>query len=178
MRQNKIKIFLLLFAGMITISTAGANPGFNVVVSPIASTVMPGEIAKYSVTISAIDTLKEEEFVDLSVVDLAGNQISWNTRFSENRFKIGPYPSEKIVTLEIDVPAGTPVGEYLQKIKGEGYLPDLIDPTQPDTILGVIESSEFPITVSVTQIPEFPTMALPIVSALGIMLLMSRRKKN
>jgi|GEM_PF-2815937 len=175
MKSNKIKLSLLLLVSMITINTASANPGFNVVVTPISSVVNPGGTATFSVTVTAIDTLDIEEFVDLSVVDSGGNPISWTTTFSENSFKIGPYPSEKTVTLEIIVPPGTLAGEYLHKVKGDGFLPDPLDPTQPDRFLGSVESSEFPIMVSVTAIPEFTTIALPVISALGMMLLMSRR---
>jgi len=177
MRSNNMKIGLLLIVSLIAIGTASANPGFNVVVTPTTDTVMPGETARYSVTVIAITTLTEEEFVDLSVIDLFGNPISWDTRFSENLFTIGPYPSEKTVTLEIDVPPGTPVGEYLQKVKGGGYLPDPLDPTQPDIFLGEIESSEFPITVTVTEIPEFSTIAVPVVAVIGLLLLMRRKKQ-
>jgi len=177
MRHNNIKIGLLLLVSLIAIGTASANPGFNVVVTPTTDTVMPGETATYSVEVIPITALTEAEFVDLSVIDLDGNPISWDTRFSENLFIIGPHPLGKTVTLEIDVPSGTPVGDYLQKVKGEGYLPDMFDPTVPDTFLGVVESSDFPITVTVTDIPEFSTIAVPVVAVIGLLLLMRRKKE-
>ncbi len=77
MKSNKVKFGLLLLVSLITINTASANPGFNVVVTPISSVVNPGGTATYLVTVTAIDTLTVEEFVDLSVIDLAGNPISW-----------------------------------------------------------------------------------------------------
>lgn len=173
MRSNKMKIGLVLLLSLLTINTASANPGFNVDVETVSSTVGPGGTATYLVTLTAIDSLDVEEFADLSVTvtDPDGNPVSWATTFSDNLFLIGPYPSEKTVTLEVTVPEGTPAGEYQLKVLGEGYLPDLDD-------LGVIESSDFPITVTVTQIPEFPTIALPVISALGIVFLASRRKEG
>ncbi|MCK4458401.1 MAG: PEF-CTERM sorting domain-containing protein [Methanosarcinales archaeon] len=170
MRSNNMKIGLILLVSLIAIGTASANPGFNVVVTPTADTVMPGETATYSVTVIAIDTLTVEEFVELSVIDLDDNPISWDTRFSENLFIISPHQPEKTVTLEIDVPPGTPVGDYLQKVRGDAYLPGM-------EWLGSIESSEFPITVTVTEIPEFSTIAVPVVAVIGLLLLMRRRKE-
>lgn len=178
MRSNKMKIGLLLLVSLITINTASANPGFYVDVKTGSSTVNPGGTATYVVTLTAMSTLTEDEFTDLSVIDSHGDPISWTTRFSENLFLIGPSSTEKTVTLEVNVPPGTPVGDYLLKVKGDGYLPDLEDPTKPDMFLGSIESSEFPIIVTVTEIPEFPTIALPLISALGIVLLVSRRKEG
>ncbi|AKB36018.1 hypothetical protein MSSAC_1428 [Methanosarcina siciliae C2J] len=180
MRSNKMKIGLVLLLSLLTINTASANPGFNVDVETTSSTVGPGGTVTYAVTLTAMTALDVEEFADLSVTvtDPDGNPVSWTTTFSDNLFLIGPYPSEKTVTLEVTVPEGTPAGEYQIKILGEGYLPDFIDPTIPDEFLGSIESSEFPITVTVTQIPEFPTIALPAISALGIVFLASRKREG
>jgi hypothetical protein len=127
-----------------------------------------------------MSALTEEEFADLSVTvtDKEGKPVSWTTTFSDNLFLIGPYPSEKTISLEVTVPEGIPAGEYQMKILGEGYLPDPFDSTIPDEFLGSIESSDFPITVTVTQIPEFPTIALPVISALGIVFLASRRREG
>lgn len=176
MKLNIMRFSLLLLVSLITMSTASANPGFNVYVTPISGAVNPGGVASYSVDLTAMDSLDVEEFAKLSVIDEAGNPVTWDPRFSENSFIIGPYPSEKTVTLELDVPPGTPVGEYTLKVKGDGYLPDPDNPSQPDELLGSIESGEFKIKVTVTAIPEFPTIALPAISALGIVFMMSRRK--
>ncbi|AKB28436.1 hypothetical protein MSSIT_1717 [Methanosarcina siciliae T4/M] len=178
MRSNKMKIGLVLLLSLLTINTASANPGFNVDVETTSSTVGPGGTVTYAVTLTAMDSLTVDEFADLSVIDSAGNPVSWTTEFGDNLFLIGPGSPEKTVTLEVTVPEGTPAGEYQMKVLGEGYLPDLYDPTIPDEFLGSIESSDFPITVTVTQIPEFPTIAVPVISALGIVFLASRRKEG
>lgn len=181
MKNNIVKLSLIVFTIFISTGLASANPGFNIAVTPVTDEVASGGTATFSVTLTAIDTLDVEEFADLSVTDSAGNPIIWVNRFGDDIFLIGPYGSanaEKTVTLEIDVPAGTTAGDYILKVKGDGYLPDLYDPTIPDTtLLGVVESSEFPITVTVTAIPEFPTIAMPIISVLGLVFLMSRRKE-
>lgn len=171
-----MKIGLVLLVSLIAINTASANPGFNVVVTPISSTVNPGGTAIYEVTLTAMDILTVEEFANLSVIDLDENPVNWNTEFSDYLFLIGPNKPKRTITLKVNVPDGTPAEEYNLKVKGDGYLPNLSDPTQPDELLGSIESSEFLITVTVTAIPEFPTIAMPIISALGIVFLVSRRK--
>lgn len=176
--SNKIRIGLVLLLGLLTINTASANPGFYVDVETVSSTVGPGGTATYIVTLTAMDSLTEDEFADLSVIDLSGNPISWTTEFGDNLFLIGPSSPEKTITLEVTVPEGTPEGEYKMKVLGEGYLPTTSDPPKPDRFLGAMESSEFPITVTVTQIPEFPTIALPVISALGIVFLASRKREG
>lgn len=182
MKSIKIKFGLLLLVSLITINIASANPGFNVVVTPMTNMVTPGGTATFSLTLTAMDTLTVEEFADLSVIDSSGNPIGWVTTFGNDNFLIGPYGTanaEKTVSLAIDVPAGTTVGDYILKVKGDGYLPDYtVDPPIQDTLLGSIESSEFPITVTVTAIPEFPTIAMPIISVLGLVFLISRRKEK
>ena len=177
MKLNKMKLGLMLLVSLITINVASANPGYYVAVTPISSTVNPGGTATYSVTLSTMDTLTIAEFAELSVIDPNGNPVSWTTTFNENTFLIGPHPAEKTVTLEVSVPPGTPVGEYHMKVKGDGYLPDFDDPTIPDKYLGSMESSDFPITVSVTSIPEFPSVAVPMVAILGIIAIIGRRKE-
>lgn len=181
MKSNKMKLSLLLLVSLLTINVASANPGFNVdVTQPTPSPVNPGGTATYSLTITAMDTLDVEELAELSisVTDPHGNPVTWTPMFSENLFIIGPNSPAKTVTLQVTVPPGTQVGEYLLTVKGNGYLPDGSNPPQPDRFLGSIESSEFPLTVSVTQIPEFPTIAMPLISALGIVFLVSRRKEG
>jgi hypothetical protein len=179
-KNNMVKLALLIFTIFISTGLSSANPGFNIAVTPVTDEVASGGTATFSVTLTAIDTLDVEEFADLSVTDSSGTTISWVTTFGNDNFLIGPYGSpdaEKTVTLAIDVPSGTTVGDYILKVKGDGYLPDYsVSPPVPDTFLGSLESSEFPITVIVTAIPEFPTVALPVISVLGLFFLMSRRK--
>jgi len=181
MKNNIVKLALLVFTIFISTGIASANPGFNIAVTPVTDEVASGGTATFSVTLTAMDSLTIEEFADLSVTDSTGTPISWVTTFGDGNFLIGPYGSpnaDKTVTLAIDVPAGTTAGDYILKVKGDGYSPDYsVTPSVPDTLLGSIESSEFPITVTVTAIPEFPTVALPIISVLGLVFLMSRRKE-
>jgi uncharacterized membrane protein len=178
MKLNRLKLGLLLLVSLVTINIASAHPGFTIDVKPISSTVNTGGgTAIYSVTTTAIAGLSQDEFADLSVtiVDPNGNPVNWDTTFSENSLVIGPNSPETTVTMQVQVPPGTSVGDYLLTVNGNGYLPDPSDPTKPDTTW-IVESSNFPLTVSVTSIPEFPTIALPVISVLGLVFMVSRRK--
>lgn len=169
---NKLKTFLLFFVVILTINTATA--GFNIDVTSSDNSVSPGGTARYAVAINPIESLDITEYVNIMVNDSSGNPISWDNRFSKNMFPIGPYvdgiTDGDTVNLEIDVPAGTPAGVYYMKITGNGYYDNFIDPDF------IAESDEIPIYVDV-QIPEFPTIAMPIISVLGLVFLMSRRKE-
>ncbi len=168
----KLKLFLIFLAGIITINAASA--GFEIGITSSANSVPPGGTAIFGLAIDPLSTLTETEYVELLLTDANDNPVNWDNRFSKNMFPVGPYPAGDTANLEIDVPPGTPGGIYYLKIKGNGYLPDFNDPARPDLSF-VAEDAVIPIYVDV-QIPEFPTIAMPIISALGIVFLMSRRK--
>ncbi len=168
----KLKFFLIILASIITINTASA--GFEIGITSSINSVPPGGTAIFELAIDPLSTLTETEYVELIVTDADDNPVSWDNRFNKNMFPVGPFPTGDTANLEVDVPPGTPAGVYYLKIKGNGYLQDLNNPSQPDLTF-VAEDAVIPIYVDV-QIPEFPTIALPIISALGVVFLMSRRK--
>ncbi len=151
--------------------------GFNVIVKPIKTKTEQGEIVEFLVTLTANETLAEEEFIELSVIDLDGNPIIWNTRFSDNMFKIGPYSDSsrrvKTVNLEIEVPSGADNRDYFLKIKGNGFLPNNTVPTIPDGFLESVESRDIVVTV-----PGFTIIALLVIIIVGMRLSYKRRKGN
>jgi hypothetical protein len=173
MNIKKFKFFLIFLVGILTINTASA--GFEIGITSSANSVPPGGTAIFGVAVNPLTTLTETEYVELSVTDEDDNSLNWNHTFSNNMFPVGPYPAADTANLQIHVPPGTPGGVYYLKIKGNGYLPDPNDPNQPDLSF-IAEDAVIPIYVDV-QIPEFPTMAMPIISVLGLVFLMSRRKK-
>lgn len=173
MKQNSIKKILLVLLGLITVNAA--NAGFNLVVTPVDNIIAPGETARFSVEVVAIDTLDTVEIINLTVTDMDENPISWTTTFSPDLFSIGPYSNPlqrtKTSTLEIVVP-DTFTQPVNLLVKGEGFYE--ITPGEPDTTF-VAEFSIFPI--SVAPVPELGTTILTSAGLLGIVL-MSRKYRG
>lgn len=160
--KNKIIIIIviiLLFLGV----TASAHPGIYITVDPIQDTVNAGEIAKYTVTVHTTPDVTDIENVNLFIDSpLPG----WDYIFTPNDFDIGPDPDTKTSTLEVHVPSGTLPATYTKKIMAStiyGGIPDF-------------ETADIETHVNVTGIPEFPTVAFPVISVIGLMLLFQRKK--
>ncbi len=140
---------------------ASATPGITVDVTPVNPQVVPPGTATYSVAVVSSST--ETEKVTLSIVN---PRADWTYSFSENDFLL-PAGGTKTVELSITVPAGTPNGDYFHDVRGFAVVPGFE---------GIFDEDTTFTNVLTTAIPEFPTIALPIISALGLMFLMSRRK--
>ncbi len=165
-RKNSIIKLVIIVTLMIAQSTlTSANPGITVDVTPVTPQVAPPGTATYSVTVTSSST--ETERVTLSIVN---PNAAWTYSFSENDFELTPAGTPgatKTVELSINVPRGTPNGDYLHDVRGFAVVPGYE---------GVFDEETFFLNVLTQAIPEFPAIALPIISVLGIMLLMSRRK--
>ncbi len=165
-RRNLIVKLVIIASILIAQSTlTSAAPGITIDVTPINPQVVPIGTATYSVTVTSSST--ETEIVNLSIVN---PRAGWTYSFSENDFELTPAGTPgatKTVELSITVPAGTPNGDYLHDVRGFAVVPGYE---------GVFDEETFFLNVLTVAIPEFPTIALPIISALGVVFLMSRRK--
>lgn len=164
MRRTLIAVMAVAISLLISVGMVSANPGIVVSVTPIQDSVLAGETAEYEVTVNSIEALgMDTEIVTLDV----NNKIAGATyTFSGNGFEIGPHPDTETVTMTIDVSSTTASGTYPQTVTAEAEW------------LGIPcwEYSEFTTYIDV-QIPEFPTVALPVVAVIGLLLLMRRRKE-
>lgn len=162
------KFKTILYAALIFFlasTFASANPGIVVTVDPRESSITQGTSDILSVRVESITNM--EELVVLSIVD---PRTGWIYTFSENSFVI--LPGQIIdLDLEVIVPQAEKVDSYQHLVRGDAYLPNW-------EFLGSIESSPFYIIINVIGIPEFPTVAVPVIAALGLMLVMTRRKER
>ena len=149
----------IVFAlALVTASVVEAGPGITLDITPINDKVLPGETASYEVNVTS--QVNWDETVHLSVT----NPISgWNYTFSENDFNLPAYAS-KTVDMYITVASDASPGDYYHDVKAEGkFLGETIEETVYTNVL-------------TTVIPEFSTIAIPVVVILALVFLFNRRK--
>ncbi|MBW6519019.1 MAG: PEF-CTERM sorting domain-containing protein [ANME-2 cluster archaeon] len=158
------RLILLLLVSLSTVAIVSADP-LSVDVIPIDNQVLSGEMATYKVNLTNLGTTTET-LTDLYASNGPGD---FTYVFSDTSGAVLGGDTKQ-VDLSVTVPAGKPQGTYTFDVYADWQKP--LGPftiSQTSNYLGVILDVE---------IPEFSTIALPIISVLGIMLLMSRRKER
>jgi hypothetical protein len=156
---------MLIIALLISLSAAAsvsAEP-LTVDVIPVDNDVFAGETATYKVNLTNGGTTTET-LTDLYVLD---GPADFTIVFSETSGAVLPGQT-KVVDLSVTVPAGKPEGQYTFDVYADWQ--------KQFGKLTIKKTSNYLGVVLNVLIPEFPTIALPIISVLGIMLLMTRRK--
>ena len=169
----KMKTILLIMFIMIGILpyTATAIPGLIVTAEPISGTAMD-----YQINITNMDDLaKEITFLNLTI-----SQTDWTYNFNPDLIgQTIPAVNGAYITttLQITAPASTLSNTYGHQItanatyemwSGSGFGGVYGEDSQP---------CNFDVQITgTTPIPEFPTMALPVLSVIGLMLVFGRRK--
>jgi len=180
MKQNIIRLILLVLIVLMTVNTV--NAGILLDVTPVVNVVPPGGTAIFNVTVIKDDPAPGDEsndvleIIDLSVVDMAENPISWTNTFTPNLFQMGPYPSDmtRTSTLKLVVPDPFTQAVELQ-IKGEVFYENGPGSGIPDTEYGVASFAIFPI--SVYPVPELSSIMLTSAGLLGLVFV-SRKYKG
>jgi len=157
--MKKILLAGIVFVlALVTASVVEAGPGITLDITPINDKVLSGETASYEVNVTS--QVNWDETVHLSIT----NPISgWNYTFSENDFNLSAYES-KIVDMFITVASDASPGDYYHDVKAEGKVSGI-----------TIEETVYT-NVLTTVIPEFSTIAIPVVAILVLMFLFNRRK--
>lgn len=155
---------ILLIAFLLNVLVAQADPGIVVSVDAIVNTVAPGGTATYKVRVQSITD--ELEHIVLSIDN---PRVGWTYTFSQSEFDLDPGATVE-VDLSITVPVGTSIGTYYHDVKGDAYLPGF-------EFLGSVETSTYT-NVETIAIPEYPTIALPVMIVLGLVFGVSRIKNR
>ena len=165
-KQNMVlRIFLI--ATLILVQST-ITDAITVDVIPQNNQVVPPGDATYTVIIADVST---EEILNLNLID---NPLkNWHYSYSENDFTV--YPGDrKEVLLTISVPGGTANGEYFHDVIAQGIYYD--DAGQ--LIVDELGSYREYLNVETIAIPEFATIAMPVISVLGMMFIMQRRRSR
>jgi len=149
---------IALVLALVTISGVEASPGITLDITPINDKVLPGETASYEANVTS--QVSGDETVHLNVT----NPISgWNYTFSENDFNLPAY-SSKTVNMFITVASDASPGDYYHDVKAEG------------NVSGITIEETVYTNVLTTVIPEFSTIAIPVVVILVLVFLFNRGK--
>ncbi len=172
----KIKTILFMVFVLVGIMpyVGAATPGIDVTINPLSITTAGGTIIDYQVTITNLD---DDFDKTITALGMTISQSTWtytlDSDLTGNTIPAGNGNSIT-TTLHVTIPPGQTSQIYNQQVTSEaqyelfpGYIASDNDPENFNTEI-----------TDITPIPEFPTIALPIISALGLMFMMSRQKKR
>ena len=165
--MKTVNIWLATSILLLTVGTVAA--GIVMDVTPIDPTISPGETATYKVNVSYFMNDPPTEHVILSI----DNPISgWTYTFDPNGYDIGTDES-RYSTLSITAPDTAPLGTYTHTVNATASGEIIIIPLPfPIAITEIVTEN-----VETELIPEFSTIAVPVVAVIGLLLLMRRRKE-
>ena len=159
--MKTVNIWLAASILLLTAGTVAA--GITMSATPIDSTVGPGGTATYEVNVSYFMLFPPTEHVVLSIDNPI---LGWTYTFDPNGYDIRTRES-KYSTLSITAPADAQPGTYTHTITATAT-----GQIGPIPIVEIVTTD-----VETELIPEFSTIAVPVVAVIGLLLLMRRRKE-
>lgn len=170
----KVRNTLAVFIGILMLASVCSATSYNVV-APHGTNVVRGGTIDYMITVS--DTGMDEYF-NFFTAPISG----WSHQFSPSVIFV-PNQGSESTTLTFTVPSTAELGTYDHRVYIGGFddpnnapdpstLPNL-DMNNPgnyiDLSMQVVQTN--------VQIPEFPTVAVPVAAILGLLLIFGRKKK-
>ena len=173
MKMKTILVIMFVMIGILPY-TAAANPGLEVLVDPLDQTTISGNTIVYNVI---LNNTNENYDITMDNIIVTKNQISWTYTFDDVSGMIIPIGENRSVELSVTSPFGTPNGLYDHTVDGNGHITIEVFPGYyidgPEYGYQTFNTKIYDSTVPV---PEFPTIALPVLSVIGLLLLFERRK--
>ena len=158
------RLILVLLVTLSTVAMVSADP-LTIDVIPISSQVLSGETATYKVSLTNGGE-STETLTNLYVSDGPGD---FTYDFSETTGDVLPGETKEVV-LSVTVPADKPQGTYTFDVYADWD-------TTYFGFLTISKTSNYLDVVLEVLIPEFSTIAVPVVTVIGLLLLMRRRKQ-
>jgi hypothetical protein len=157
-----------------------ASPGISVSIEVIDKITGGADLsAEYNVKVTSITTVDEDVVLTIRSAEaselFAGEQpadISWFDWTSQS-FSL-PYGDTVQFPLYVSLPAGVSAGDYRFVADGSAVVPGV-----PTWMIPPESSASQQIIVTTEEtIPEFSTIAIPVATTLGLLLLIRRRKRD
>lgn len=183
----KMKTMILIMLVMISILpyTAAATPGIYVTIDPLSQPAVSGNTIDYGVIVSNMDDGIPKLITSLDIISA---QPGWTYAFNPDIVgqEIPGVKDAGINTiLSVTSPAGMARGIYGHQINAEvEYTLMLSDPLMafiPSIPLTLTEFDPENFNTEIqdsASIPEFPTIALPVLSVIGLLFVFERRRDN
>lgn len=162
--------FLFGFLGLLLlVNTCSAAAELSV--TPVTNeTVAPGGTVYYYVNLSTTTDLggNQSEYL---YIRADTKQSGWSYVFAPDTLVLKNAGDLKTSLLAITVPSDATNGTYYQVVVADGYA-DIAD-----GVTIQVESDESGFNTDVSNIPEFPTIALPVAAILGLVAVFGRKKE-
>lgn len=171
---NKVAIAILLLS---TVIAANASP-ITMEVVALNNNVQPGQAATYRIDLTNPTGTGADEVLNNIYVTKPPEMNDVDFSFTQTSGTITE-GSTLSITLSAQVPGDKPAGNYQFDVYanvGTDIGGIVIEPTDPDT--GEPIPYQYLDVVLNVLIPEFPTVAVPVISVLGLMFIMKKRKEK
>ena len=159
---NKFIISILII--LCTVTSASADP-LTVDVISVDNSTLPGGVATYKVNLINGGTATET-LTDLYASD---GPSDFDYVFSENTGYVLAGETKQ-VDLTVTVPAGKPAGTYTFDVNADWD-------TTFGPFLTISGTGNYLDVILNVEVPEFPTIALPVLSVIGLLFIFEKRKR-
>ncbi len=167
-----MKTIIGIFVMLLVANTSSAGVELTVTPENGVITVAPGGTINYIATVTAdADPMDFPEPQDeLFSIDEIDKQPGWDYIFDPGTLRLETPGESKTTILTINIASDAPPGMYHHTVIVYGY-------DEFGTLIGVpTETDIYVINTDVSSIPEFPTIALPILSVIGLLFVMRKSK--
>jgi hypothetical protein len=167
-----MKTIIGIFVLLLIANTSSAGVELSVTPENGVITVAPGGTINYIATVTADATsddfpAPQDEVFSIDEVD---KQLGWNYIFDPGTLRLEAPGESKSTILTINIASDAPPGLYHHTVMVDGY-------DEFGTSIGIpVETDIYVINTDVAPIPEFPTIALPIISVIGLLFVMRKSK--
>jgi len=167
-----MKMFIGIFVLLLVANTSSAGVELTVTPENGVITVAPGGTINYTATVIAdanpIDFPEPQD--EVFSIDEVDKQPGWDYIFDPGTVRLEAPGESKSTKLTINIASDAPPGMYHHTVIVYGY-------DEFGTMIGVpTETDIYVINTDVASIPEFPTIALPILSVIGLLFVMRRQR--
>ncbi|HOW13550.1 PEF-CTERM sorting domain-containing protein [Methanosarcina sp.] len=128
--------------------------------------VTAGGTISYLVTVNATE---DPGFPQIERFSIQNPQPNWSYIFNPEELTLEKQGDLKTSTLNITVPEYAEVGKTYHVVIADGY--------NYEDLSFTIEHDESGINPNVQQVPEFPSIALPVAAVLGLVIVFGRKKE-
>lgn len=165
--MTKVRNTLIILIGILMLTNICSAITYNIE-APNGIIATPGGSVEYVITISDTELPIDERF-DFFVYPENALYSDWAYEFKP-QYILVPGVGSSSTILTIEVPLDTEAGTYQHNVVMQGSIDD------PE----FVEFADFTTEVVQTDVsvPEFPTVAMPILAILGIVTIFARRKSG
>lgn len=167
-----IKTIIGIFVLLLIANTSSAGVELSVTPENGVITVAPGGTINYIATVTADSNpddfpAPQDEVFSIDELD---KRPKWDCIFDPGTLRLETPGESKSTTLTINIASDAPPGMYHHTVIVYGY-------DEFGTLIGVpTETDIYVINTDVAPIPEFPTIAFPIISVIGLLFVMHKSK--